>query len=240
LPARYGHDEEARLTLANHRQLPRIKEFCTCAVSRGDCDCGNNFQKNGEKGKSPKWKGGQAHHLLPVSAVNSEIRKNEKLEGVMKATKWCINDKNNMLSMPVWGETVKYYCTVSKLKWAYKGKLPPPKFKNIPQHLVDHDLYITEVCDYLAQLVATLETQDHKVEAKDISEELNTWSQIMRDLLDTRGHLKGGTDKCWGRAENGGYDSWYIPFSMSDNPRPRDFPERLDVGIESVRKKLTG
>src|ERR1700686_2189394 len=54
----------------------------------------------------------EAHHLLCVSQVGSVIigGPNNKtgIESIVNETNWCINKKENMLGMPMWGHTIMW------------------------------------------------------------------------------------------------------------------------------------
>jgi hypothetical protein len=223
----------------DHVRGEKKGKFCACAVSGGNCECPNNFQKNGK----PTWgQPSQAHHLLPCSCVNAEILGKHGVQGVLRSTKWCINDKPNMLGLPTWGHTVQHYCAInlSTAVWRHISAAAPPPWFNIPQHLVDHDLYNVEVSGQLRSVAIGWEVQDHKVKADEIAGDLNGLSDFMLSELKTRGQRNGGTHDCWMEAKKkkGQHPGWYEPFSMSDTPRERPFPERVSDTIESIIKKL--
>ena len=71
-----------------------------------------------KKGKITKLETGErsfeAHHIAPVACVSEVVikwdEKNNKNPSVITGTKWCINAKVNMIALPVWAHTIKYYC----------------------------------------------------------------------------------------------------------------------------------
>src|SRR5262245_23742466 len=54
----------------------------------------------------------EAHHILCVAQVEKVVvqagQKNA-FTSIVDATQWCINAKPNMMALPLWGHTVKYY-----------------------------------------------------------------------------------------------------------------------------------
>ncbi len=224
----------------DHIRGEKKGKFCACAVSGGECECTNDFQKTG----AATWgKPSQAHHLLPCSCVNAEILGKHGIQGVLRSTEWCINAKPHMLGMPTWGNTVQWYCAIdlSSETWRYMtATRAAPAWENIPQHLVDHDLYNVEVSSHLRSVAIGWEVQDHKVKANEIAGDLNGLADLMDSELKTRGQRNGGTHECWMEAKrkNGIHPGWYEPFSMSDTPREKPFPERVSSAIESLIKKL--
>jgi hypothetical protein len=156
----------------------------------------------------------------------------DAIDSVLRDTTWCINKKRNMLGMPIWGPTVKYYMAAHKA--ADSLSLVAPPFANIPQHLVDHDLYNTEVDGKLQALVSNWKVlkKDHELEPKDIKDDLGNTSSAMRRVLKRRGQ---GSHKAWVKAvkkytSGGEHPTWYKPFSMASAPRPRPFPIRVREG----------
>ena len=56
----------------------------------------------------------EAHHIAPVACVTEVViewdEKNSKEPSVITGTKWCINAQVNMIALPLWAHTIKYYC----------------------------------------------------------------------------------------------------------------------------------
>jgi hypothetical protein len=113
---------------------------------------------------------------------------------------------------------------------------------NIPQHLQDHDLYNVEVSGQLRSVAIGWEVQDHKVKADEIAGDLNGLSDFMNSELSARGIRNLGTHACWmaAKQKRGKHPGWYEPFSMSDTPREKPFPERVSDTVESIIKRLLG
>lgn len=210
-------------------------DFCACAVSGGKCDCGHNYRSTN---KPPFWPF-QAHHLLPVTCVNSVLVSEPEINGILRATKWCINAKDNMYGMPVWGDTVRWYCKITAVLRLLKVGQPAPPWKNVPQHLNDHNLYNEEVTGNLNNLGFTWAFADHDAKGPDIAGDLDTLSNEMRSALKTRGSTRtGGTHKAWTGAiqastQGKEHPGWYKPFSMAENPCERAFPIRGESSSES-------
>jgi hypothetical protein len=218
----------------NHRRGKSLGKFCGTAVSGGRCKTGQNFQKNGK----PSWgKPYQAHHLLPVACVKRSIIKvagkdpdpEKNIKGVLKGTDWCVNRVKNMMGMPIWGDTLEYYCKQHRgLKTL---QLPVgPLFKDIPQHLVEHTKYSDEIDGRLSTALEGWKASNkvHELKEKNIAQCLNRLSGFMQRQLKKRGH---GTHTAWKRAvkaySNGKeYVNWYKPFSMAQIPSPKPFPVR--------------
>jgi hypothetical protein len=169
--------------------------------------------------------------------VKSEIDSKGAIKGVIEFTKWCINAKKNMLGMPTWGDTVQYYCAHIKFSANLRSE---PGFSDIPQHLVDHDLYNEEVRGHLRTLTISWDMQPHQVTSDDIAGDLDGLSEVMETELDARGIRNGGTHSCWKAAvkNNGIYANWYEPFSMAEAPREKPFPARVESVIGTLVKKL--
>jgi len=214
-----------------------IDQFCGCAPYGAACACGNKYRVTGKP--QPWFFPYQAHHLLPVTCIGSELISKSEIEGVLKKTVWCINAKPNMYGMPTWGYTVKWYF------FAGIFNVPgAPPWKNIPQHLNDHDLYNTEVKGYLGHLAVSYANADHDAQEDDIKGDLEELSSDMKSDLKDRGLRTGGTDAAWKAAMAASslgkdHSTWYEPFSMSDTPRERAFPAAVSSWIDRIFEALT-
>ena len=205
----------------------------------------------------------EAHHLVCVSAVtNKLLSRSTIIKPVIKQTKWCINNKDNMLAMPLWGHTVKWYCSITaadvKVKnplRKIKGKVPAPPFQNIPQHNWDHignECYLWEVEEEVDKLADDVESSPHQLKGKKLEDRLKTLSTNFKNKLVAkkggRGWRKGGTDAAWGLAQKPTPDpEWCHPFSMASNGKvtskgfpARDFGEELTKWIERIAKAIAG
>jgi hypothetical protein len=166
--------------------------------------------------------------------------KKTNFDPVLKATVWCINAKENMYGMPIWGTTVEYYCEIAKGATALNSLLGAPPFAGIPQHLCDHDLYNKEVEGHLLSVDGACNSAGHDLTADDIAGMLDTLSDVMLDELKERGSTRTkGTDSAWKnavKAADQGQElpGWYLPFSMAEAPRKRGFP------LKGTSKSLRG
>lgn len=223
---------------AQHKRGEKVGEFCACAVSGGKCECGHNFRSQGKP--APWFFPYQAHHLLPVTCVNSVLVSEPEIDGILRATTWCINFKDNMYGMPVWGDTVRWYCKITAVLRSLKVSQPAPPFQDIPQHLNDHNIYNEEVSGELNNLGFTWAFADHDANGPDIAGDLNTLSGTMLSRLKARGtRMYGGTHNSWTQAVQASTDGtelpgWYEDFSMSEDPTERAFPIRGDSSSVSA------
>lgn len=119
----------------NHRRGSTTNNFCSVAAA-GGCSCGNDYVK-ACKGEASDWgsypqkfsvrnastrlieslrknqRSFEAHHALPVACISEVIQawdeKANTSPSVISGTKWCINTKDNMIAMPMWGHTIMWY-----------------------------------------------------------------------------------------------------------------------------------
>ncbi len=171
----------------------------------------------------------QAHHILPISALNSEkhisaSKENlEYIEDCLCVTDWNINSTPNIIGLD------------NKMPYLFSGLYPLPT--NLPSHLIDHNHYTQESYEYLEANVwdALKDAREiHKLDARSIESELNAATEYFEGELRYRGSREKGTIWCWEhRFEDGMSDKWYIPFSMSDSPN------RRHPGIKYVPQFLT-
>lgn len=242
---------------SKHSRSATNKLFCGDAVGGGACDCGNNYQTNGAapgtwatalgtnaKGEilyktKGKGRGGsgqderrfEAHHILCVSPVNGEITTNTKIDQIVAGTKWCVNDKINMMPMPMMAHSVFWYV------WLKQTLLPPP-FCNLPQHDWDHGAYVKEIVERLKVVAKAAERkkQAHEAESKDIKQDMDTSAKRFKTLLELRGMRSGGTHAAWSKRV-------CDPFSMASKGRikSKPFPAgKLDEKIKQWRDKILG
>jgi hypothetical protein len=192
----------------------------------------------------------QAHHLLCVSYVNAAVSKAKgEVKKVVDQSKWCINDKNNMLALPIWGTTVLYYCAdfksvARKTAAAVRSSLAEglkntetdrPAFADLPQHNYGHSgetsdqSYNLEVKKKLKTWIAKIQVniQKHSVTGDSVHKQLENMSNDMRGKLEERGRRVGstkgtkGTHAAWLHPA----PNWYLPFSMAKKPKPMPAPK---------------
>jgi len=208
------------------------------------------------KSKKEKSKTYEAHHILCVADIERTLLKRGKKKGfaaIVRATKWCINAKPNMIALPLWGHTVKHYCNtfagvskkaelskievVSKVMQNLAGRIDAPKFKDLPQHNYSHTgqsvatSYCKEIAQRLQRVVNAIEKlQDkHDTEKADaLQGKLNNLSKYMEDELKTRGKrpsfgAEPGTHAAWLRAVKNPEDATWFQ-PFSMAIRPQRIP----------------
>ena len=187
----------------------------------------------------------EAHHLLCVASVSSEIVSAPGIDGVIRETVWCINATANMYAMPLWGHTVKYYCQITAIGGSLIASLTlPPPFANVPQHDYDHNCslgYTYEVEQKLKGVADAVEEAEHEITPKDIAGLLNSKSAEFKSTLQARGSRNGGTHAGWNFGKKDPTSRWYIPFSMASEGcltakgyPVRDFDHRVTKWINRI------
>jgi hypothetical protein len=229
--------------MGGHERGVRKGKFC-CAAKKKNCgDC--PVTDSDDKGKKnyiaicdPGWKNYtfpqyvarkrkpyvypekyEAHHILCVASVTECILGMPGIQGAVRKTQWCINNKPNMIALPLLGHVVKYYCDIddSDNFTAIKRQVPPP-FNGVPCHDVSHDLYQEEVEQALMQIACNVKDQDHDVQADSLREDLVSHSEHFGEELKARGMRKGGVHEGWRLAHRkrpGPDPEWNHPFSMA-------------------------
>lgn len=231
----------------NHPRGFKVNDFCAlapCGCEKKNDYIGNckpvawegvTFLQKGKKG--PYEKKYEAHHILCVAPVTKCLQI-KKLETVIPQTNWCINAKPNMIAMPVWGHTVKWYTT--------NGDSIRPAFADLPLHNRNHNGtfgYIEEIESALISLAADVDEQKCEVAASQLAKDLDDLSEEWRGNITTRGQRTGGSGKGthdgW-LAGIRGEKEWYIPFSMAKtgNVTPRTFPRNFGEVFKAMQEKL--
>jgi hypothetical protein len=244
-----------------HEKIGKIKDFCPVAGKPCKCPQANNYRDNCEpnwgedwqfaQGTTGKSKGDwQAHHVLSISCVNwlpNDPEARAALKRVLEVTVWCINNKENMLAMPMFGMTVMHYTDVEACAWHIVGEdFQAPPFKNIPQHDFEHNTtggYCTEVKAEIAKLWDQIsEAVEEHLKAKEgIAQRLKDMSTDWKfKLLMERGLRHGGTQNGWEMGIKSPESDWYLPFSMANdgNAEKRYFPLTVDAKLEAIRESL--
>jgi hypothetical protein len=203
-----------------------------------------------------------------VSKVADHLVAPKENKGYAKsldATKWCINNKGNMIALPRWGHTIMWYCSsIDEVSLDSKGiitagiqALQPdsvdlirPPFKDLPQHDYGHrgrdtaHGYEQEVGERLEKFSNSLEEAvDNHDEGtlKQIAQTLNGLSSHFRNELKRRGkRAYGGTHGAWkAAAQNPAVPDWYQPFSMASVPKPMAFPAgKFNEGLGRKIKRI--
>lgn len=223
----------------SHKRGAKTGEFCT-APGSSKCLCGNDYRAVCKKIENKEWanfttmekqKGKrrrraknpfEAHHILCVSCVMKELQTKVGIITVVRQAKWCINKGNNMIALPLWGHTVKWYCDPDESS----TKAPP--FADRPQHDFDHnkkDGYTHEVSIAVRKMANTIKAQGHNADPDKIVKALNKASSDFRKKLRERGERSEGTHEGWKKGTKG-LPNWYMPFSMASAAEVRKFPVR--------------
>ncbi len=238
-----------------HNREKFKKEFCAVAAD-GKCDCGNDYKANCKpapawdsaddftwaiKGQGKRQQSYAPHHVLCVASVATLLidATDKKVEGVVEATKWCVNNEGNMIAMPLWGHTVKWYCNIkAALLSVGGGNTAPPLFQNLPQHDSDHTgkgAYIEELEEVLRKLVVQLAKTGHEAKPVDLAGAMTKLSAAFIAKLKARGLRQGGTHKAW---QDGATNrDWFMPFSMAtDGSALRKGYPKLQFSQKTMRK----
>jgi hypothetical protein len=200
-----------------HSEEYKNDKFCArCPCEHSDyikcCEPGKwvdeTFAQKRKGGAGPKKY--EAHHLLCWSCVVAAFITDVAAKAILKGTDWCVNRKSNMIALPLWGHTIKWYLHHDS----------PPKFANLPQHDWDHNCslgYTAEVTERLAEFSRDLKDakQAHELpEPEDIASSLNSTAKAFRAKLKARGVRGGGTHASF--LGGGTTAGWYLPFSMAN------------------------
>jgi A nuclease family of the HNH/ENDO VII superfamily with conserved AHH len=188
----------------------------------------------------------EAHHVVCVSSVNNVLAEDTEVRPVIENTVWCINRSMNMLAMPLWGHTIRWYCSI--LTETVQSDRPAPPFKDIPMHDIDHNTktgYTQEVTTRLQKGLNGIKKQKekHKINPSDIAGLLDSLSTRFKNETSTRGLRGGGTHAAWQRAVRGlNLASWYKPFSMASNGNEtsRTFPSMTSDKVNQLAMSILG
>ena len=143
------------------------------------------------------------------------------LELIVRATKWCVNDAENMIALPLWPHTFQWYVKFNKTGYLYRTTLDEPPFKNLAMHDYDHDQYNKDVSEALKSAVNKVKAKKkkHKEAVATLVSQLNAVVSKYRGTLTGR-----GTHRAWLAGLSGSSD-WYKAFSLSKtSPTPKAFP----------------
>ncbi len=232
--------------MAGHTEGAERGKFCSLRME--ECPCGNKYTAimNGTEswGKYPQKhrvltvveRSPEAHHVLPVASVTAEITANEKIKDeIVKNTKWCVNDRKNMIALPLFEMTFLHYLI--------QGQVTPPPFTGLPMHNYDHAAFQKEVDEELKQVGkdATQNTKAHEEVTKELKAALDNARDFFNPELASRGKRGKTTHGEFVAAMNAKPDDpsiekWYEPFSMAETPAPRPFPSGAGKG--GLSKKL--
>jgi len=247
-----------------HERGSEKEKFCGIPGSP-KCKCGEDYRGNCEPGwvnhtfprlvrqKTKKFtfaKEFEAHHVLCVSCVSEGIIAAEGIDAVVRGTVWCINRKKNMLAMPLWGHTVKWYCDITEDGGEVDTTAKSPPFRNIPQHDFDHNCnngYTHEVLECCKGLAKKVEDKGHDASKANLAGTLDGLSDHWVGELKARGRRNGGTHKSWKAAQDSTGNEWCKPFSMANDAfvssksfPNRKFDESLTKWIDRIATAIAG
>lgn len=193
----------------------------------------------------------EAHHILCVSPVSKVLFGNPDIQPAIAETDWCINNKANMLAMPLWGHTVLYYLRATQEAEGDLDKVEPPPFADLPQHNIDHNSsegYTQEIHDDCTRIANAIEKSEHKLKGSSLKSKLDKLSAEWETELKRRGSKRqGGTHRGWkkGVADPAG-SSWIHPFSMASDGKigklgfpARSFSAKQAAWIERLAKAMS-
>jgi hypothetical protein len=223
--------------MAHEKTSSKIK-FCTTRGEPCKCTTPNKYRS----ASNPHWKSHtgagelpyEAHHLLCCASVKSKLAKKHGIQTIVNETKWCINRKHNMIALPLWGHTIKWYGA------AFKATEEAPPFKSLPQHNWDHNgsaSYRTDVETDLESLADDISEakEAHKKSPQKLAGRLNRLSTKYRQLVRKRGKRRRGTHGQLCREKEP--DFWYEPFSMADAPTKKGYIKRGGA-FRRIRNKV--
>lgn len=178
------------------------------------------------------------HHIICVASVGVMLAANDVVKAHAEGTNWCINEKRNLVGLPMWPLHIGHYCSFSRTTPEVRtttsthsgvtvthADAPAPPFKDLPMHDQDHDLYIDEIESELIQVASNLElVEDCQDPDEALKSELDRLSDKYGEQLLTNGTINQGTHRNWENGIEDPYGDWYKPFSMSRSPRPLIHP----------------
>jgi hypothetical protein len=200
--------------------------------------------------------------LLPAPLVHraKELFGVEEMQPILAKTEWCVNKPENMIAMPLWGHTIKHYCTINKTG-SYKLKnIKAPPFENIPQHNLGHNgggSYRTEIDEVCRAMRGDAKQKGHEISGESMAKLLDTRAGDWRKKIKDRGIRRGGgasadgTHEAWRAASKSMSDGkapaadWFLPFSMAADaeedevpPPSYDFDEKFSDWVDKLAQAL--
>jgi hypothetical protein len=244
--------------MAGHSEGDKKGLFCSLRTE--ECPCGNKYKDVMKEGDVPKWgkyvqrhrtliaieRSPEAHHVLPVASVTTNVTANNKIrDEVVKNTKWCVNDKPNMIALPLFEMTFTHYLVEHDPDDG--TPIPSPPFAGLPMHNFGHAAFQKEVGKELQRVAkdAQKNTQNHEKASETLLAALNQARGDFMSELNSRGKRGKGTHveflNAMGLTEagtefTGSAREWYVPFSMAEDPEYRAFPSTK--GKSGLSKKL--
>jgi A nuclease family of the HNH/ENDO VII superfamily with conserved AHH len=256
-----------------HKRSDGKGKFCTAPCTKNCDECpgpakgANNYRKVCKPAKWGKYTltklkdgvptpyGYEAHHIVCVSPTTTILLEGSKIGKTVEQTEWCINQKKNMVALPLWGHTVQWYCQIDEDGGKIRARRKAPDFANRPQHDIDHnseDGYTSEVKLELVKLAKQVAAKAHEVEGQNLAKKLDDLSDKFRQDLADRGRRptsKGkGTHAGWQAAQKETPDpKWCHPFSMASDTKVQDvafpaknFNDKLTAWIDRLASAIGG
>lgn len=186
------------------------------------------------RGTEIVWKGHEAHHCVCCASVDTLLGQREDIKSIIDQTEWCVNQELNIVTLPLWGHTFRWYCTqMGEVRDIEKvEKRGEPKFKDRVMHNCDHDTYQNKELNPRLKKIARevkKNKKNHEKCKKELVDDLNELVKEFADNVRERGKRKTsegiGTHAGWKAGVNGD-KKWYMPFSMAKKPRKQTFPLR--------------
>jgi hypothetical protein len=177
----------------------------------------------------PDW---QSHHIVCISSMASRQVNNPttklKLEQSLYITDWNINEKPNMIGLPMrcqyrlsYGAAEDATLINPAAGAAAWGAVKPV---NKPSHSNDHPSYTAEVSRHLQTNIwdkFDADKGDHNADATWLKDQLEGASRHFQSVLLQRGARTPGTIKAWQQRFTMGA-GWVDPFSMAAQPAERN------------------
>lgn len=210
---------------------------CDAVAAQWDAISAMSHKYPQKYGEGARWRGHEAHHIACVASVTGQITANLEIESIVKQTKWCVNKSENMIALPVWAHTVRWYVDLFTGEIQAEGAVGAPPFADLTQHDYDHDKYLKEVDGDLIKVAKKVKiaAEDHRDPTGNLASELD-------DVIDDRKSQlqKAGTHAAWHDGMKNRNGDWYKPFSMATSPTKRTFPcsgakDRMAKKISEVR-----
>lgn len=174
-----------------------------------------------------------AHHLVSVASVTKFIAEEVDFN-IIAQTNWCVNYENNMIALPMWGHTIRWYCRLSHAVpleemdgKMLREKIKPPPFRNLPMHDSDHRRYCKEVDKELKKIRNNIKknAKNHKDSSNDLLAALNRLVRLFKLQVERKRGRRcaDGTHEAWEKGKKGD-PKWYLSFSMAKKATKRTFP----------------
>jgi hypothetical protein len=180
----------------------------------------------------------EVHHLICESSLKDDsilvhVNSRENLRKILdklEAETWEIDNSSNLIGLPM--KRVFYRERTIELLRAAEAESP------LPCHDVQHNRYIEDVDEYLANSLWRCLNAPCDVPESWIPMMLDAISADLLALLQARGMREGGLIKMW-ESRHSNPETWFIPFSMAGDCTWRKAPPVPEASMqwEEYRKK---